>query len=129
MMQFFTRWAIGAVALYLTVLLGDRLGFGLAFTANSTGQSVAGAFVAVLVLTLVNALVRPIVAFLTLPLSCLTFGLFGLVINALMFYLVGELNVGLRVDGFVAALFGSVVTSALFGILNTFLGGNKKDDK
>lgn len=130
MTRFFTRWAIGAVALYLTVLLGDRFGFGLSFAANSTGQNVAGAFVAVAVLTLVNALVRPIVAFLTLPLSCLTFGLFGLVINALMFYLVGELGVGLEVDGFFpGALFGSVVTSALFGVLNTVFGGDKKNDK
>jgi len=129
MTRFFTRWAIGAVALYLTVLLGERFGFHLSFAANSTGQSIAGAFVAVLALTLVNALVRPIVAFLALPLSCLTFGLFGLVINALMFYLVGEMNIGLEVKDFYAALYGSVVTSVLFGVLNTFFGGDKKDDK
>lgn len=134
MTQFFTRWAIGAVALYLTVLLGERLHFGLSFATNGngggTGQAVAGAFVAVLALTLVNALVRPVVAFLALPLSCLTFGLFGLIINALMFYLVGELGVGLKVDHFFpGAVFGSVVTSALFGVLNTFFGGDKKNDK
>ena len=135
-MGLFMRWAIGAVALYLTVLLGDKLNFGLGFVtgsgaeATTTGQTVVGAFVAVLVLTLVNALIRPVVKLLTLPLSCLTFGLFGLVVNALMFLLVGRLDVGLRVDGFGAALFGSIVTSVLFGILNTFLGeGKKSDDK
>lgn len=122
------RWAIGAVALYLTVLLGKQLGFGLSFT-ESGAQSVGAAFVVVLVLTLVNALIRPVVKMLTLPLSCITFGLFGLVINAIMFYLVGELNVGLRVDGFVAALFGSVVTSILFGVLNMFVGEGKKRDE
>ncbi len=127
-MGFLTRWAIGAVALYATVYLGAQLGFKLGFTGSGT-QSVIAAFVAVLVLTLVNALIRPVVKLLTLPLSCITFGLFGLVINALMFYLVGEMEVGLRVDGFPAAIFGSVVTSVLFGILNTFLGEGKKRDE
>ncbi|MBC7805566.1 MAG: phage holin family protein [Akkermansiaceae bacterium] len=127
-MGLLTRWAIGAVALYLTVLLGDQLGFKLGFTGTGA-QSVIGAFVAVLVLTLVNALIRPVVKLLTLPLSCITFGLFGLVINALMFYLVGQLDVGLKVDGLIAALFGSVVTSVLFGVLNTFLGEGKKRDE
>lgn len=127
-MGLLTRWAIGAVALYLTVLLGDQLGFGLSFDGKGT-QSVIAAFVAVLVLTLVNALIRPVVKLLTLPLSCITFGLFGIVINALMFYLVGRLDVGLRVEGFMAALFGSVVTSVLFGVLNTFLGEGKKRDE
>lgn len=127
-MGLLTRWAIGAVALYLTVLLGGQLGFKLGFEGSGT-QSVIAAFVAVLVLTLVNALIRPIVKLLTLPLSCITFGLFGLVINALMFYLVGTLDVGLRVEGPMAALFGSVVTSVLFGILNTFLGEGKKRDE
>ncbi|MBC8135441.1 MAG: phage holin family protein [Fibrella sp.] len=127
-MGLLTRWAIGAVALYLTVLLGDKLGFKLGFTGTGA-QSVVAAFIAVLALTLVNALIRPVVKLLTLPLSCITFGLFGLVVNALMFYLVGELNVGLKVDGFMAALFGSVVTSVLFGVLNTFLGDGKKRDE
>jgi putative membrane protein len=122
------RWAIGAVALYLTVLLGQQLGFELGFSGKGV-ESIIAAFIAVLGLTLVNALIRPLVKMLTLPLSCITFGLFGLVINALMFYLVGELNIGLRVDGFIAALFGSVVTSILFGVLNTFLGESKKRDE
>ena len=127
-MALLTRWAIGAVALYLTVLLGEQFRIGLQF-AGSGAQSIGGAFVAVLVLTLVNALIRPVVQLLTLPLSCLTFGLFGLVINALMFYLVGELHVGLQVKDFKAALFGSVVTSLLFGILNTFFGERGSSDK
>jgi putative membrane protein len=127
-MGLLTRWAIGAVALYLTVLLGQQLGFKLGFAGTGT-QSVIAAFLAVLVLTLVNALIRPVVKLLTLPLSCITFGLFGFVINALMFYLVGQLDIGLRVGGIVPALFGSVVTSIIFGILNTFLGEGKKRDE
>ena len=124
-MRLLIRWAVGAVALYFTVFLGERLGLGLSF-AHGGPQSMVASLAAVLALTLVNALVRPVVKLLTLPLSCLTFGLFGLVINALMFYLVGELHVGLRVNGFLPALFGSLVTSALFGVMNTFFSGDAK---
>jgi len=125
-MHLLLRWAIGAAALYGTVWLGQQLGFKLGFTGHGS-QAIMGAFIAVLVLTLVNALIRPIVKLLTLPLSCITFGLFGLIVNALMFLLVGKLDVGLRVGDFFAALFGSVVTSIFFGILNTFLAEGKSD--
>ena len=102
-------------ALYLTVLLGRELGLKLAIT------DVVGAFIAVLVLTLVNAFIRPVLRLVTLPLNCLTLGLFGFVINALMFWLVGTLGLGLKVDGFWAALFGSVALSVISGILNTVI--------
>jgi putative membrane protein len=109
------RWAVGAGALFLTVLLGQALGLKLAL------RDIGSAFVVVLALTLVNALVRPLVKLATLPLNCLTLGLFGFVVNALMFWLVGSLNLGLRVEGFWAALFGSVVLSFISGILNTVI--------
>ena len=114
-MRVLLRWAIGAAALYVTVLLGQQLGLKMAIT------DVAGAFIAVLVLTLVNAFIRPVLRLVTLPLNCLTLGLFGFVVNALMFWLVGTLGLGLKVDGFWAALFGSVALSIISGILNTFI--------
>ena len=114
-MRILVRWAAGAGALFLTVLLGQSLGLKLAL------RDVGSAFVVVLVLTLVNALVRPLVKLATLPLNCLTLGLFGFVVNALMFWLVGSLGIGLRVDDFWAALFGSVVLSVISGILNTLI--------
>ena len=115
-MRVLLRWAIGAGALYLTVLLGKELGLGLDMT-----NDVAGAFVAVLMLTLVNAFIRPVLRLVTLPLNCLTLGLFGFVLNALMFWLVGTLGLGLVVKDFWAALFGSVVLSIISGILNTVI--------
>lgn len=115
-MRILLRWAIGAAALYLTVFLGEILGVGLALR-----RDVLSAFLVVLVLTLVNALIRPVVKLVTLPLNCLTLGLFGFVVNALMFWLVGSLEIGLRVDGFGAALFGSVVLSLISGFLNTLI--------
>lgn len=114
-MRLLLRWIFGAGALYLTVLFGQMLGLGLGI------RDAVSALIVVAVLTLVNAFVRPIVRLLTMPLNCLTLGLFNFVINALMFWLVGELKIGLRVDGFVAALFGSVVLSIISGLLNSFV--------
>lgn len=127
-MRLLLRWAIGAAALYATVWLGQQLKFHMRFDGGSSTRWIE-AFIVVAALTLVNALIRPIVKLLTLPLSCLTFGLFGLVVNALMFWLVGQLDLGLVVKGFPAALFGSIVTSILFGVLNTFLGDNSTRDE
>ena len=50
--------------------------------------------------------------------DCLTFGLFAFVINALLFWIVGQLHLGFHVSGILAALFGSIVMSILTAILN-----------
>jgi putative membrane protein len=71
------------------------------------------AFLGALVLGLVNALVRPIMVVLTLPLTILTFGLFLLVVNAMMLWLVAALVPGIRVQGFGPALLGSLLLTLL----------------
>lgn len=115
-MQLLLRWILSAVALYLTVLLGQALGLRLLVAGP------VSLLIAVLVLAVVNALLRPIAQLITLPLSCLTFGLFGFIINALMFWLVGSGVVpGFRVVGFLPALFGSVVMGLISGALNHLL--------
>jgi putative membrane protein len=80
------------------------------------GVQVAGwgaAFLGALVLGLVNALVRPVMVVLTLPLTILTFGLFLLVVNALMLWLVAALVPGIKVQGFGPALLGSLLLTLL----------------
>ncbi|MGJ0485129.1 MAG: phage holin family protein [Methylomicrobium sp.] len=71
------------------------------------------ALIGALVLGLVNAVVRPIMVLLTLPFTILTFGLFLLVVNALMLWLVAALVSGIRIQSFGAALIGSLVLSLL----------------
>jgi putative membrane protein len=66
-----------------------------------------------IVLGFVNAVVRPLMVLLTLPLTILTFGLFLLVVNALMLLLVAALVPGIRVQGFGPALLGSLVLTFL----------------
>ncbi len=127
-MRLLIRWAVGAAALYLTVAAAQALGIGLGLKGEGL-QGVLNAFVVVLALTLVNALIRPIVRLLTMPLNCLTLGLFGFVINALMFWLVGALDLGLVVRDFVAALFGSLAMSVIGGILNTFVPDGRDEDE
>ena len=66
-----------------------------------------------LVLGLVNAIVRPVMILLTLPITLLTLGLFLFVINALMLWLVAALAPGIRISGFGAALVGSLLLTLL----------------
>lgn len=66
-----------------------------------------------LVLGLVNAIVRPLMILLTLPITILTLGLFLFIINALMLWLVAALVPGIRISGFGAALIGSLLLTVL----------------
>lgn len=83
-------------------------------------DGVVTALLAALVLGIINAVLKPILILLTLPLTILTLGLFSLVINALLILLAAQIVPGFRVDGFWwAVLFGivlSLVSSALLGI-------------
>lgn len=114
-MNLIIRWVIGAVAVWLTVMLGQALNLDLKWV------SFTGALWFILVLAIVNALVRPIVKLFALPLTCLTFGLFAFIINVLFFWWAAGLSKGIVVGGFWAALFGSVMVSLISGILNKFI--------
>jgi len=76
-------------------------------------RSFGSALVAALVLGLVNAILRPIVVFLSLPITILTFGLFLLVVNALMLLVVGAIVPGVRLRGFGPAFWGALLLSVL----------------
>ena len=78
--------------------------------------------VAALVLSLVNAFVKPVLMLISLPLILLSFGIFILIINALLFYAVGSLVEGFHVHSFWSALGGSIVVS----LVSLMLGANRK---
>ena len=80
------------------------------------------ALLAALILGLVNAVVRPLMVFLTFPLTIVTLGLFLFVINALMLLLVSALVPGMRVQGFGPALVGSFLLTVLNMLIAFFLG-------
>lgn len=105
---------------FLARVLIAALGLWLA-AAVLPGVSYSGwldLLLAALLLGLVNAIVRPIVFLLTLPLTILTLGLFLLVVNAAMIGLVASLLQGFRVDGLVAGCLAAIVTG-----LASWVGG------
>jgi putative membrane protein len=110
------RWCLNALALMLVAYLYS----GVQVT------SIWAALLAALVLGLVNALIRPVLVILTLPVTLLTLGLFIFVINALLFWLVATMVDGFAVRGFVAALIGSLMFSVITMITSWLITGTKK---
>ncbi|HEX6995324.1 MAG TPA: phage holin family protein [Gammaproteobacteria bacterium] len=111
---FVVRLLINAVGLWLAALLVP-------------GIEVSGPFTllfAALLMGIVNALVRPVVIVLTLPLTIVTLGIFLLVINAGMFGLVAWMLDGFVVDGFFSALFGWLIVSVVSAVASWFIGPN-----
>ena len=110
MLTLLARWLLNALALLLVAYLYPGVSV----------ESFFAAAMAALVLGLVNAVVRPFLVLLTLPVTILTLGLFLFVINALLFWLVAEIVGGFRVTGFGAALIGSILYS-LITLLTSWL--------
>ena len=77
-------------------------------------------FVFALILGVINATIRPVLRLLTLPLTCLTFGLFSLVLNAALFGLAARLTEGVAVTT-VGAVVGSIVASVFSGLIFSLL--------
>jgi putative membrane protein len=100
---FLLHWGITALSLWIASLIFKGLKF----------DKVSSLVIAALLLGLANAIVRPLLIILTLPLTLITFGLFILVINALMILLVAKLVKGFTVSSFWTAFFASIVISLL----------------
>jgi putative membrane protein len=84
-------------------------------------KTFASAMLAALVIGLLNALVRPVLVVLTLPVTILTLGLFLFVINALMFWAAAGLLQGFEVRGFVGALVGSLIYTLIGMVIESAL--------
>lgn len=116
MFRLIIRLVVNAIALYVTTL--PQLNLGINFTGE-WWQIVIVAFI----FGLVNAIIRPILSFLTCPLILLTLGLFTLVLNALMLMLTAYISsswfsLGFHVRDFWAALLGAIVVSVVSFLLN-----------
>ena len=79
------------------------------------------ALIAAFVIGLLNTVVRPVLVVLTLPVTMLTLGLFLFVINAIMFWAAAALLDGFKVDGFLAALIGSLLYTVLGMVIESAL--------
>jgi putative membrane protein len=112
MKLFFARWAINVLAMWLTAMIVSGFRF----------DTVPTLLIAGLVFGLVNAIVRPILLVLTLPLTVVTLGLFVLVLNALMLLLVAWLVPGFHIAGFWTAVGSAILISFISYITNRFIG-------
>jgi putative membrane protein len=114
LIPFLEHWAITAISLWVA----SRVFKGLQFEDTSS------LILSALLLGFANAVVKPLLIVLTLPLTLVTFGLFLLVINALMILLVARLVEGFRVSSFWTAFFASIFISLLSILIGAFvLGG------
>jgi putative membrane protein len=124
MTKFFIRWFINAVALYVAVLIVPGIHFG--------GEWADLLWLA-LIFGLLNALVRPLLKLLALPLIILTLGLFTLLINAGMLMLTGSVaqsfGLDFSVDGFWTAFLGSLVISLVSVVMSTIIRDDRKGKK
>ena len=111
MRGFFIRWLLNAVALAVAVSI----------VPGMHSASVGATMIAALVLGILNAIVRPFLLLLTLPINLLTLGLFTFVVNGIMLLMTGSLVHGFAVDGLGAAILGSLVLSFVSFLLNVFV--------
>lgn len=112
MVRLVIAWGLNAVALWIL----DRLLPGFALTGFGAAVVLAAA------LAVVNALVRPLVLFFTLPLNVVTLGCFTFVVNGLMFLLATHLVAGARVGGLGNAIIAAFLFSLLSGLLRRIWG-------
>ena len=116
MLGFFLRWSINLLAL---VIAGSLIN-GITIGSLGIGIIAAGLF------GVVNAVIRPVVLILTLPINLLTLGLFTLVVNAAMLMLVSAVVPGFVIESFRSAFFGALVISLISWGVNIFISGSGK---
>ena len=119
LIPFLEHWAITALSLWVA----SHVFRGLKF------DNASSLVISALLLGFANAVVKPLLIVLTLPLTLVTFGLFLLVINALMILLVARLVRGFKVSSFWTAFFASIFISLLSILIGAFvLGGSPETE-
>jgi putative membrane protein len=115
--RFLVHWLTTAIALAAAewILPGVRVGSWRALA------------IAALVLGLVNAVVRPVLVFLTLPITVLTLGLFYLVVNGAAFALAAALVPGFDVDSIMWAMAGALLVGVVSWFIGIFTGGGRRE--
>ncbi|MBO0919680.1 phage holin family protein [Cellulomonas sp. zg-ZUI222] len=125
-MGFVVRVLINGVAIWLATLILP----GLVIVGGETTTQTVGIILAVaLVFGIVNAIVKPVVALLSLPLYILTLGLFTLVVNALMLllteWITEQTSWGLRINDFGTAVLGALIISVVSFVLSSMTSSDR----
>ena len=117
MLRFIVQFLVTCLALWLAAQVVP----GVRFDDTTT------LLLAAVLLGIANAIVRPVLTFLTFPLTLITFGLFLLVVNAAVIGLVAALLGGFTVDGLWAGIGAAIVTGVVSWIAGWFIGGEQRD--
>ncbi len=128
MKKLLLKWIILVISLVIAAYLTNLIP-GTGFAVDTTIDGIPKLFLGVAVLAVLNMTVGKILKLLTLPLNCLTLGIFSLVINAAMLMLASKLGLGFTIQGFLGAFVGSILMSAINAVLGTFVDNEKDKDE
>ena len=125
------RWIVLATSVFASSLVTHALKLGFEVDVKSLDGAVK-LLIGVAVLSVLNATLGRILKFVTIPLICITLGLFSLVINAVILWVAATLNLGFKITdtglkAFVAAFVASLLISFINGVLGVFLPDDKDD--
>lgn len=114
-MTFLINWLVTALALYVTAVLVPGI---------VVEGGLAPLLLAALIIGLVNAVLKPVLVVLTLPITIVTLGIFYLILNAALFALAAALTPGFSLSGFGAAFLGAIVMSVVGMVLHAIVPGD-----
>ncbi|MDE3113199.1 MAG: phage holin family protein [Chloroflexota bacterium] len=119
---FLVRTLVTAASLWIATQLVPGLAFRPpAWTADAQTNYLIALVVSAVALGILNAFVRPVLFVLSLPVTCMTLGVFILVLNGIMLLLLSWLPLGFHVDGIVSAVVGGLIVSVVSFLLNHFV--------
>ncbi|OFW61301.1 MAG: hypothetical protein A2Z35_00340 [Actinobacteria bacterium RBG_19FT_COMBO_36_27] len=128
-MIFLLRWVLDWAILTFSITVASYFLPFIHISGDTTWDRIKIAFIAGLLLGLINLLIKPIVKILSIPINILTLGLFNIIINAGMLWIVDLIIKGLEVDGFWGYVWGSLVISiiSIFVSKIIFFRGKRED--
>lgn len=131
MTKLLLRWILLAFSVVAASYVSQALGLGFEVAIHDTSGFLK-LLLGVAVLSFMNATVGKLIKFLTLPLSCITLGLFSLVINAVILMVAASFRLGFQITGsgfnaFVAAFVASLMIAFINGVLGMFLPDDKDE--
>ncbi|MCD4783571.1 MAG: phage holin family protein [Candidatus Eremiobacteraeota bacterium] len=121
MQVFFASWLVSSITLYIIARILPGINIQHLYTANSliTTQGAITCIIGGLVMGVFNAVLKPILNFFSLPLTCLTLGLFSFVVTGIVFYLAAMVIPHMQV----ASIWWAILGGMLFGIINSLISG------
>ena len=130
--RLFLRWILLAFSVFAASMVSQAIGLGFKVLYQEANDLIP-LMIGVAVLAFLNATLGKVLKVLTLPLSCLTLGLFSLVVNAVVLMVAASLKLGFEITdtgfkAFLAELIASVIIAFINGVLGVFLPDDDQDD-